>query len=177
MTPAPTAGFIELRVDEPGRLFEPFDASPLVGRHLDEKVERFIVHAAKDRPAAAYRLALHVQGEAPSPEDSAALSQGIREHFAHRAQEEDGALRALIHEGRRDLLIGLGFLFICGMLGLAIVEVLPAPGGSFIEQGLLIIGWVALWRPVDLFLFELRPLRHRRDLLTRLSLMDVRIER
>jgi hypothetical protein len=60
-------------------------------------------------------------------------------------------------------------------VGLAALRFLPKPLGFFIEQGLLVLGWVALWRPVDILLYELRPLRKRRDLLAALSRAEVRL--
>ena len=82
-------------------------------------------------------------------------------------------VQALARAGRRDLAIGIVFLFLCAVLGLITVRLSPPALGLFVEQGLLILGWVALWRPVDLFLYELRPLRVQRDILSSLSKIEV----
>jgi hypothetical protein len=34
-------------------------------------------------------------------------------------------------------------------------------GGSLLSEGLLIIGWVALWRPVESFLYDWWPILRR----------------
>ena len=176
MRPSHSAGLIELVVGDGDQLFERLDPTLVADRHLAENVERFIVHQAEDRPSAQYALVVRTPGVAISASDAAALAEGIRRHFAHRTREEGAKVHALVHDGRRDLTIGLVFLFICAVLGLFAVRVLPGAVGLFVEQGLLILGWVALWRPVDLFLYELRPLRLRRNLLIVLSSMDVRFE-
>ena len=166
------AHVIELHVGDPSGLFEPFDASSLHTRHLDHEVEQFIVHRAQETASAAYELA--VQHSSSSPRfEAIALSDAIRKHFAHRSEEESRRLTAQIREARRDLLIGLTFLLLCAALALVASKLLPAPLGLFVEQGLLIIGWVALWRPIDLFLYELRPVRSRRALFDTLSRMEV----
>lgn len=165
---------IQLRVDDLSRLFEPIDASGVLGRHLDERVEKFILHRAKEVPDAPYALTIQYSRRGTTPDD--ALTASVREHFAHLSGEVATEIVALIREGKKDLLVGLSFLFFCAVLGLAAVSVLPAPIGLFVEQGLLIIGWVALWRPLDLFLYELRPLKSRRLTLEKLANAEVRFE-
>lgn len=29
------------------------------------------------------------------------------------------------------------------------------------DEGLYIVGWVAMWRPLEVFLYDWRPIRHR----------------
>ena len=165
---------INLRVDDLSRLFEPFDASALVGRHLDERVEKFIIHRAQERPGATYALLIQYSRRGIARDGD--LSASIREHFAHCSAEVTTEIAALISEGTTDLLIGLSFLFLCALLGLTSEKLLPSPLGLFVEQGLLIIGWVALWRPLDLFLYELRPLRSRRVMMEGLAHADLQFE-
>jgi hypothetical protein len=43
------------------------------------------------------------------------------------------------------------------------------------EQGLFILGWVALWRPLEIFLYDWWPLARRIRLLGRLSNATVEI--
>ena len=167
---------ILLRVDDLQRLFERLDASPLVGRHLDARVDQFILHHADEARSPDYSLVVQYSGE-EAAQDHARLSEAIRQHFAHRSQEERRKLAGIIGETRRDLAIGLAFLFVCALLGVVALKLLPAPLDLFIEQGLLIIGWVALWRPVDLLLYELRPIRTRLSTLERLSSVQVSFER
>lgn len=166
---------IEVIVGRPDELFERLDPTPDADRHLQEKVEQFIVHQAEER-GAEYRLVVRIPDGTPSASEAAELAMSIGHHFRHRAEEESLRLRALIIDGRRDVLVGLLFLFVCGAAALFAVRVLPAALGIFVEQGLLILGWVALWRPADLFLYDLRPIRRRRDLLYVLSRMDVQFE-
>lgn len=167
---------MEIRIDDAKRLFEAIDASPFGDQHLDEKIERFILHLAQEERCAKYTLVVRMPAVTPPENNAAKTSTAIRQHFAHRAREETTKLLSLVSDGKRDAAIGLAFLFICGLLGLLALKLLPSVAGLFVEQGLLIIGWVALWRPTDLFLYELRPLRRQRDLMLALSQMEVRFE-
>jgi hypothetical protein len=39
----------------------------------------------------------------------------------------------------------------------------------FVDEGLVILGWVANWKPIEIFLYDWWPLARRRDLYRRLS--------
>jgi hypothetical protein len=43
------------------------------------------------------------------------------------------------------------------------------------EQSLLILGWVANWRPLEIFLYDWWPIRRRVILLRRLAAMPVEV--
>jgi len=41
--------------------------------------------------------------------------------------------------------------------------------GEMIAEGLVILGWVANWRPIEMFLYDWWPIIRRRNLLRRLA--------
>ncbi len=47
--------------------------------------------------------------------------------------------------------------------------------GGIIKESFVIGGWVALWRPLEIFLYDWWPIRAEARLLDRLSEMDVRV--
>ena len=47
--------------------------------------------------------------------------------------------------------------------------------GSIIRESFLIGGWVAMWRPLEIFLYEWWPIRAEAQLFDRLSAMTVRV--
>jgi len=48
-----------------------------------------------------------------------------------------------------------------------------APFRKIVEESFLILGWVANWRPLEIFLYDWWPLARRRDLYRRLSAAKV----
>jgi hypothetical protein len=50
------------------------------------------------------------------------------------------------------------------------------PFGSLLRQSFLILGWVANWRPLEIFLYDWWPLARRRDMYRRLSAATVEIK-
>lgn len=163
---------IELTVEKPQHLFHAFDPSPIAGRELDERVEGFIIHSAEDVPETQYRLTIHVPHQV-SPTEADGLANAVRAHFNHQYEIETRKRRTLMREGRQALAIGIGFLLACGLAGHFALKALPLPLGLFVEQGLLIVGWVANWRPIEIFLYDWRPLARNQRLFGALARMPV----
>jgi hypothetical protein len=58
-----------------------------------------------------------------------------------------------------------------------VLSALTPRGGvaHFIEEGFIIVGWVALWRPLEIFLYDWWPLAQKRRLYQRLSEAQVAV--
>ena len=169
---------IEVRVSELRQLFNAIDPSPFRERDLDPRAEAFIVDWSKDCPAAA-RLALVVHLErAPGKADEAhELRDAIHEFFRQRAAGVRRQLRELFRRGRISLAIALGFLTASIAIGDALANYLDEGRvATVLREGLLIGGWVAMWRPLEVFLYDWWPIRAEVRLFERLSTMPVRIE-
>jgi hypothetical protein len=165
---------IELTVADPQLLFHSLDPAPLLGRDLDDRVERYIIECAQERLSSRYEMILHLSGPLLPEAQVDEIAKAIRAYFKYREKVAARRLRLLVREGWQALSIGLAFLFLCGTLGFLATNAVAAPFGSFLNEGLLIIGWVANWRPVEIFLYDLRPLRRDRELLATLAQMQVR---
>jgi hypothetical protein len=59
--------------------------------------------------------------------------------------------------------------------GQTAVNLAPGPIGRVIEESLLIFGWVANWRPIEIFLYDWWPIVRRRNLYQRLSAAHVKL--
>ncbi len=166
-------GKIELNLTAPSDLFNALDPSPLVGRDLDDEVEAYIVESARELPHRDYALAIHFAGQRPSTDEAGALARAISSYFLYRRDVQARRLRLLMREGRQALAIGLVFLALCVSLGFIAVNLVPTPLGSLLNEGFLIIGWVANWRPIEVFLYDWRPMRQQREILGSLARMEI----
>ena len=114
----------------------------------------------------------------PGTADEAAVLRGaVYEFFARRVTEARRRLRELFHRGRLSLLIAIAFLALALMIGERVASYFPESRlALLVQEGVLIVGWVAMWRPVEIFLYDWWPIRTDIRLLERLSSMPVRIE-
>lgn len=78
-----------------------------------------------------------------------------------------------MRRGRVSLLIGLlfrgGCLFLVGFAA----QLGTGAMAGIVAEGLTIIGWVAMWRPLEIYLYDWWPVRGEQRLLARLTRMRV----
>ena len=172
-TPADAGGRrpIELKIREIGQLFQSLDPLPFRERDLDAAVEEYVVAWAREQGGSApIQIMVHLPREEALREGAGHIADAIRNYFAYRAEVVGWELKELFRVGRGSLAIGLTVLFLCVALG---VEVSSRVGegyaGRFFKEGLIILGWVANWRPIQIFLYDWWPLVRRRRLYERLA--------
>jgi hypothetical protein len=169
---------IEIRVAELRQLFNVIDPSPFHQRDLDPRAEEFIVDWASDLPRdKPWGLVVHLDRPAGRADEDVALRNAIHEYFGQRVMASKRRLRELFHRGRISLVIALAFLTATIAIGDAVATYVgDGRLGEVVREGLLIGGWVAMWRPLEVFLYDWWPIRAQGQLLQRLSTIPVRIE-
>jgi hypothetical protein len=173
----PGSQVIEVHVAELSQIFNSFDPSPFHEKDLDDDANEFIVGWAKELPRDA-PLALQVFLDKPTV--TAKMAEDLREavyrFFTRQSELASQRLRQLFRVGRVSLLIGLVFLALCLLAGHRVTKLWPGSGlAAIIRESLLIGGWVSMWRPLEIFLYEWWPILGDRRLYDRLSRMAVRI--
>lgn len=173
----PTCCVIEVHVGELKQLFNTIDPSPFRNRDLDPAAEDFIVDWAKDFPRdAKLALVVDLDRQAGLPDEAAVLRDAIHGFFRERAQGYRRRLRELFRRGRTSLLIGLTVLAIAIAGGDFLAALLKTSRfGEIARESLTIGGWVAMWRPLEIFLYDWWPLRNEAQLSDRLAVTPVRI--
>jgi hypothetical protein len=169
---------IELNLTRLNQLFNTMDASPFHEKDLDHDAEEFIVSWAREFPPdKPVTLLVHLsefpEGQAPQP----LIEEAVQNYFAYRSRLNRLEFQHLMKDGRRSLLIGLLFLGTC----LAVSNLLVGPSsGTFSiigREGLSIAGWVAMWRPMEIYLYDWWPLRRRARLFETLSRIQVEVRK
>ena len=173
----PKCAVIEVHVGELKQLFDAIDPSPFRDRDLDPKAEEFIVGWAKDLPRdASLALVVDLDREAGLPDEAAVLRDAIHEFFRHRAETYRQRLRELFRVGRTSLVIGLAAVAAAIVLGDFLATLMKGSRiGEILRESLTIGGWVSMWRPLEVFLYDWWPIRNEAKLSDRLAAMPVRI--
>jgi hypothetical protein len=168
---------IEVHVGELKQLFNAMDPAPFRQRDLDPEAEDFIVGWAREIPAdVPLALVVHLDRPAGLAEEPAILREAIREFFSQRALVSRRRLRQLFRRGRTSLAIGITFLAASLLVGDLVARLLGERRiGEIIRESFSIGGWVAMWRPLEVFLYDWWPIRADARLADRLSAMPVRI--
>ena len=165
---------VELRLDRVSRLYNSLDPAPFHEKELEAAADDYIVGSAEDLPGRAMRLVIMLPESELARPEAAHVEASIRNHFALRERTEHRRLRAEWQRGRISLLIGLGFLVVClGLRELLLSS--ESPVSRILAEGLLIVGWVAMWGPLDVFLYGWWPIAGRRRLFASLAQLDVEL--
>jgi hypothetical protein len=169
---------IEVHVAELRQLFDEMDPSPFHDRDLDPRAAEYIVGWARELPSrASVSLRIHLDRSAGSAEEATLLGDTIRQFFGGRGTATRQRLKQLFRSGRISLLIGLAFLMAAFAASQLVGRLLAAnPIGELLRESVLIGGWVAMWRPIEIFLYDWWPIRAEARLYDRLAAMPVRIQ-
>lgn len=176
-------GVVEMRVRTLDQLFDPVDPSPPGERDLGQWSEEYIVESVKEMqasegndPPAEFELVLVLGEPAAVKPDVGAVQSAVRAHFTRQAALRGRALRRLFRRGGISLAIGLAFLVLCFALSRVALTMLgEGTGQTLLREGSLIVGWVAMWRPIEIFLYDWWPIVGERRLYERLGRVSVRI--
>ncbi|HRE80482.1 MAG TPA: hypothetical protein PLN52_05505 [Opitutaceae bacterium] len=167
------AAQIRLRIRELSQLFNSLDPSPFLDRDLDRDAEEFIVSWAQELPTNR-EVELNIQLAAVPVSPVPAVTQAVHHYFQNRAMMKRRELSRLFRMGRMSLAVGLLFLAACLFLS-EWVLIGATTLSAVIKESLIIVGWVALWRPLEIYLYDWWPLRADLKVLERLARAKVRV--
>ena len=174
--PMPGARHIELNLRDVDQLFNTMDPSPFHEKDLDHDAEEFIVSWAQEyHRHEPLDLVVHLE-KFPEGRDAVRLvADAVHNYFTYRARLNELEFKRLMKQGRVSLLVGVSFLLAC--LGTIEVFSLRRPGTftNFLSEGLTIAGWVAMWKPMQMYLYDWWPLRRRGQVFDKLSRMPVEV--
>ena len=169
---------VRLELANPGELFAPPIPDPFAGRpHAEPGIDR-ILNQLRPKPGRRVRATLVLPASARAPDLEArcraALERWCDVKIAHNRNDNS----SLWHEGRATLARGLLFLAVC-MLGSQLVgepKYLHPVVARFLDEGFVIAGWVALWYPLDVLLYQHWPLARERRMFENLRSMEFALE-
>lgn len=166
---------IRLKLRDINQLFNSMDPSPFIEKDLDDEAEEFIVGWANEFPPDA-PVRLHIQLEQwPTDDPTDVIRKAVHHYFAHRAKLTNLEFSALLKQGRTSLLIGLSCLAICLLISRWLLQNQAGAWASVLRESLTIAGWVAMWRPMQIYLYDWWPLRRRGRVFVKLSHMPVEV--
>ena len=169
---------IELCINSIEQLFNSLDPAPFRERELDQNAERYILSASQKIPSqSTIELLIYLPQEKMNPSQNQPLELAIRHHFQLRTQEQAGDIEELRRLGHKGLMFGFMIMLLCTLLSITLMNAFPSSGFiGTLEQSLIIFGWVALWRPIEILLYDRWPLVRKHKLLQRLCNLNITIK-
>lgn len=167
---------IELRIRQLAQLFNSMDPTPFRNRDLDPEAEAFIESWAQEFPSGGrFHITIHLEEPAEETEPIALAREAIHNFFRYKAELTRHQFNQLLRHGRVSLAIGFSFVAVCLLAADAVGELATGTFSTILRESLTIVGWVAMWRPMQIFLYDWWPLAQRRRLCVSLSHAQVHV--
>lgn len=165
---------IEIRLDRLEQLFDSLDPAPFRAKALDRFAEAYLLECAEEFPAdEPLGLRVHVQDVAVLTRQ-AEVADAVHAHFEWLWQQAER--RRIARQRTHRFAMGLGLATLLLALGLRrLIAPVDGDWSDVLREGLLILGWVALWRPAESILFDAWEHRRQRGVLKRLAHANVRL--
>lgn len=169
---------IEIELKSLMQIFNSFDPAPFHEKELDANAEVYVYNSVAEFPLKKpLELMIHLPPSEIDKDTEETLKKAIKNHFSYRSLLTEIELRRVFQRGRRNMAIGFVFLFLC----LLIIGLLSTLEGGLLKttlsEGLTIIGWVAMWEPINVFLYGWWPLIQKRNIYNKILGMDVKVSR
>lgn len=161
---------IDVRLNTIEQLFDNRDPAPFRERDLDPDLVEYLVAAGEDLSSSGpFKVVFWVA----TPCQPGEVETGYRAHFDYELQRLDRRRRRHRRVGQVALLLGVALLVVI----LSGSELLSGYQNRFVSafrEGLAILSWVVLWRPVEALIYDWVPVRRERKVMRKLH--DVQVE-
>lgn len=176
MTSSQATHHLELSIRELGQLFNSMDPTPFLNKDLDRDAEAFIeTWALGLSPGGRLHITFHLECPFAEGDPYALITEALHNYFRYKSGLVRAELKRMLTEGRMSLLVGLIFLTLCLVGAESMAGTTSGATSRVLREGLTIIGWVALWRPLQIFLYDWWPLARRLRVYKNLSHAMVKV--
>lgn len=170
------AHHLDLRIRQMDQLFNSLDPTPFLNKDLDHDAEAFMETWAQGFSSRSkLRITIHLEKMPDEANPADLITEAVHNYFNYKAGLALGELKRLLRDGRYSLFIGIGFLTVCLIAAEAVRQIGTDTPFTVAKEGLTILGWVALWRPLQIFLYEWWPLARRMRVCKNLGRTTIRV--
>jgi hypothetical protein len=176
----PTDDTVDLYLSDIHNFFQTPEIDPFLGENIEASgIDQLIdtMNARPSRQRGIRQIIIHLPSAMIEPGLPAKVSAAINNYCNAQIRLAVQKKREIWLEGRKSLRIGLVFWAICLALSLLFEEVIFTRHafGRLFGEGFIIAGWVGLWRPAELLLYDWRPYSREKKRYEEIKTMDVRI--
>lgn len=163
---AGSSAAVNIHVRDLAQLFNSLDPSPFWDRDLDREAAEFIEEEFSEKLSAdTWNLYVHAHEGGTSPTD---LQAALENYYGRMAGSARRAWREHLWSSQWTLIGGV----VVFLLSMGLRSALGRLFGTLpqiLDEGLIILAWLALWRPAEMLLYGWVPLRHKQRLYERLA--------
>ncbi len=150
--------WIEVRVKTTQGLFDHRDPAPFREKDLDEDFVEYIYSALREFPLSTpIKIIIYIEEPETQTISSAAIREAIHAHFSYEISLRRRLMKQYWRRAQLFLLIGLSILALCLGISASLPEPRVPGTASVVREGFIIFGWVSIWKPIEVILFDWYP--------------------
>ncbi len=169
---------VEVGVKKSRQLFNERDPAPFRERDLDPQFVTYLVSAVEEFSIGTkMKIRIMTADENDlKPENSVIISEAIQTYFKYESKLAQSKLHRRYRTARNFFIIGSLTLMACLSVAQFMSTIQSAPVvAKIVSEGFVIIGWVAMWRPIEDLLYSWWPIREQRLYFNKIAIMDVEV--
>ena len=179
-------GVIEVRIKNEMQLFDARDPAPFRDKDLDEDFVEYVLASAHelknpkrfhlrifigDRPTESHEIPeVSISQKVASPEE---VADAIKDYFDYHWDLKKMEFKNHLKRAQIFFWVGVVLLSMCLSLAQNLDQITDVKWVHLLREGLVIFGWVSIWKPIELLLYDWYPVYEKMDLFKKLSMADV----
>ena len=157
-----------------GQLFNSLDPSPFWERDLDRDAGQFIEDEFSDKPRDRTWV-LEVSTDENETFNTKDVQSAVTTYYERMLASASKQIRDKLWIGQWALLVGVVVFLACMLLRELFEQRLASGPPRLLDEGLIVLAWVAIWIPVEQLFYDLAPLLRARRLYRRLTQVRVHV--
>lgn len=154
---------IDMLMNNPHQIFDERDPAPFRERDLDEDAVDYLMGSILEIPdSARAKIVITLPKNYESSGHESVIRDAIRSFFEYEIEKTRKEINLVLRQGEFAMFVGVMFLTACLGLAHSLFHNATSVLGLTLHEGLIIMGWVAMWRPIDVFLYAWWPMATRR---------------
>jgi hypothetical protein len=158
------------------QLFDRIDPSPFREKDLDDDFVKYLVLCMRElHSVSKVKLVIKMTEHNPKYLKGHDIEEAIQNFFSFEVENTQNELSQLFRQGRWALFMGILFLILCQFGVFFLAQNFSGVLVSALQEGITVMGWVALWWPINMFLYEWWPYKDDIKLFERLKKVKVEV--
>ena len=167
---------IEINISMFEQLYDKRDPNPYRRKDLDDDIVEYLTSSYFEIGGKNLsKIKIYHQDDL-NKEDEHDIINAIHEYFKYRTNLTQFKIDEILKTGMISLGIGLIFLSIT-IISSKHLKLSDQIINSFLKELLLLIGWVSMWKPINIFLYEWWPFLRNKKMFLDLSYIPISVER
>ena len=165
---------IEIKIKKIGQLFNSMDPSPFLEKDLDKDAYQYIMSLSMEHHyKVRQKIIIYIPEKEKKHVSELDVRRAIHNYFEYKKMISEKKVKLQIKEGQYSMIIGVGFLALCLLSNHYISLNYESLWTQILAEGLLISGWVAMWKPISNMLYDWWPMYEEKRIFKKLSEIDI----